>query len=300
MSPFKMVLYFMEAVPFYIFYGFFLSMPCSWASAIGGKGLRFLGPLLPFNKRALKNLRKAFPDKSKTEIFKITQDMWENLGRTVAEFPHIHTLVKDPKNLEISGIEHVDVLINDNLPGLFFAAHLANWEISQLVAMHRGISICLIYRAANNPLVNFLIQWTRSKAPRLFYVPKGSTGARESLQALKNGGHVGLLADQKMNDGIIIPFFGYPAMTAPAIAQLARKFKAPIVAAQVIRLKGTRFKIIYESPFFVEETSDSSKDIEKTMIKINEILERWIRENPGQWLWLHNRWPSDLVQNRVI
>jgi KDO2-lipid IV(A) lauroyltransferase len=25
---------------------------------------------------------------------------------------------------------------------------------------------------------------------------------------------------------------------------------------------------------------------------VNALFEDWIRDRPGQWLWLHNRWPE--------
>jgi len=288
---FRKVKHFIEAVFFQVFYSFFWVLPLSWASWIGGKCARLIGSYTPLNKRALRNLKRAFPEKTELERFKISQDMWENLGRTIGEFPHMHTLVKNSKYVEVNGIENVDFLRDDNLAGLFFSAHLANWEISSLVAVQRGFSLLLLYRASNNPFINFLIQRQRQKCSSLLYYPKGKIGAREALRALREGRHVGMLMDQKMNDGMPIPFFGSPAWTAPAIAQFALKFKAPIVAAQVVRLKGAHFKIIYEKPFFAEKTENSEEDIKKTLEKINQTLERWIRENPGQWLWLHNRWP---------
>ena len=290
-NPFiKKIRHFIEALIFQIFYSFFWMFPLSGASWVGGKLARSMGSYTSLNRRALRNLKRVFPEKTDSECFKISQDMWENLGRTIGEFPHMHALVKDPKRIEIEGIENVDFLRDDQTPGLFYAAHLANWEISSLVAVQRDFSLLLLYRASNNPYINFLIQHQRQKCSSLFYQPKGRIGARAALKALKEGGHVGMLMDQKMNDGVPIPFFGVPAWTAPAIAQFALKFKAPIVAAHVIRLEGARFKIIYEKPFFVENTGNAEKDVEKALERINQTLERWVRENPGQWLWLHNRW----------
>ncbi|HQS84275.1 MAG TPA: lauroyl acyltransferase [Alphaproteobacteria bacterium] len=279
-----------EAFLFLIFYSFFWIFPLSWASWLGGTLARLIGPSTSLNKRALRNLKRAFPEKTESECFKISQDMWENLGQTMGEFPHMHTLVKGSKYIQVEGIENVDFLRDDKNAGLFFSAHLANWEISSLVAVQRNFSLLLLYRASNNPVINLLIQGQRQKCASLFYYPKGKLGARAALKALKEGGHVGMLMDQKMNDGMPSSFFGMPAWTAPAIAQFSLKFKAPIVAAHVIRLKGARFKIIYEKPFFAENTGNPEEDIKKVLEKINQTLERWVRENPGQWLWLHNRW----------
>ena len=29
------------------------------------------------------------------------------------------------------------------------------------------------------------------------------------------------------------------------------------------------------------------------LIRINAKLESWIRERPGDWLWMHKRWPKE-------
>jgi Kdo2-lipid IVA lauroyltransferase/acyltransferase len=28
------------------------------------------------------------------------------------------------------------------------------------------------------------------------------------------------------------------------------------------------------------------------MTQVNQVLERWIREQPDHWFWLHRRWPE--------
>ena len=112
------------------------------------------------------------------------------------------------------------------------------------------------------------------------------------LQTFRGGGHLAMLVDQKMNDGIAVPFFGRPAMTAPALAELALRFDCPVVAARVVRLKGARFRLIAEPPMRFEKTGDQARDVLAAMTWVNSRIEEWVRETPEQWLWLHNRWPG--------
>lgn len=51
-------------------------------------GSRALGPRLAITKRAVANLGHAFPEKGAGEITAIVKGMWDNLGRTAAEYPH--------------------------------------------------------------------------------------------------------------------------------------------------------------------------------------------------------------------
>jgi KDO2-lipid IV(A) lauroyltransferase len=101
-----------------------------------------------------------------------------------------------------------------------------------------------------------------------------------------------MLVDQKMNDGVPIPFFGRDAMTAPAVAQFATRFKCPLVPARVERLNGANFRVTVYPPMEFPHTEDGHGDNRLLLIRINEVLESWIRERPDQWLWVHRRWPE--------
>jgi KDO2-lipid IV(A) lauroyltransferase len=242
------------------------------------------------------NLQRAFPEKNAAQIARIVRRMWDNLGRVVAEFAHLDSLdvyaLGGP--VEVVGGEYLDQLRDDGKPGLFFSAHLGNWELAPLAASQRGIHLHQIYRAANNPHLEWLYRRRRA-VTESGLIPKGAKGARELLRVIKAGGHVGILVDQKMNDGIAIPFFGRPAMTAPALAQISLKYDCPAVPVRVERLDGGRghFRITIYPPLKVEKTGDHQRDIIRLMTQVNGLLEAWIRERPEQWLWVHNRWPPE-------
>lgn len=98
--------------------------------------------------------------------------------------------------------------------------------------------------------------------------------------------------DQKLNDGIAVPLFGRPAMTSPALAELALRFRCPVVPGHVERIGPARFRMIPEPPLMLPETGDREADIASLTRQVNECLERWIRARPESWLWLHRRWPD--------
>ena len=122
--------------------------------------------------------------------------------------------------------------------------------------------------------------------------PKGAAGARLALAHLSRGGYLGMLMDQKMNDGIEARFFGRPAMTAPALAALALRFRCPVVPAHVQRVGPARFRLVCEEPLDLPDTGDRQADILAVTQAVNDRLERWIRARPEGWLWLHRRWPK--------
>ncbi|MBT3789779.1 MAG: lauroyl acyltransferase [Alphaproteobacteria bacterium] len=283
----------LEAVAVRGLMGLFSLLPIDAASACGGYLARWIGPVLGVSRGAAARLQEFFPDKSKSEIQDIVADMWENLGRTVAEFPHLSKLDTTVSNdrIELVGAETIDGLKSRGQASIFFSAHFANWELVPLTVDQRSMKTTIAYREANNPLVDKMIRDLRARAVTASHVPKGAAGAKALLLALKNGESLGLLVDQKMNDGIAVPLFGRDAMTAPALAQLALKFNAPIVPIHCERLKGARFRIVVEDPLTVSISGDKSTDIYNIMCQVNAHIEAWVRENPAQWMWLHKRWP---------
>ncbi len=267
------------------------------ASNLGGRVMRALGPRLSASRIADANLRRALPHLDAGERSRIIRGVWDNLGRTAAELPilaRLHRKESGP-GWEFEGEEHLRGLREAGGPAIFFSAHLANWElVGPAVAAH-GVPMAGFYRAASNTLADGIIQDLRRDA-RGGAVPmfaKGSRGARDAMAHLKRGGILGMMMDQKMNDGIPVAFFGRDAMTAPALAHYAARFRCPVIPVHVVRLGPARFRVICEAPLDLPDTGDRTADAGALMLEVNRTLETWIRRQPECWLWLHRRWPKD-------
>ncbi len=284
----KTLRYALEAALVHIIYGFFWLLPVEAASNLGGFIMRHVGPRLGLSRRARRNLTRAFPEKNASEINRIIAGMWDNLGRVAAEYPHLRRIAA---RTEFAGEEHLHALRDDGKPGILFGAHLANWEVHAIAAKRAGLPVHLVYRKPNNPFVDAILRHARDSGAA-GQVAKGFDGAREIVSILKTGGHIGLMADQKMNEGLPIPFFGRDAMTAPAIAHFTMKFACPLHPTRVERLGGCKFRMTTYPAMRIEESGDREKDTIKILTEINALIESWVRERPEQWLWIHNRWPG--------
>ncbi len=277
-----------------VFYGFFALLPLDTASWLGGWLARKIGPRLRVTRNARRNLKRIFPALNEAEIERIIVDMWDNLGRTAGEHPHLSRFdpyVDDPR-VEVVGGEELDKLRDDGKTGLLFAGHIANWELSPLAGVKRGLALHLVYRRANNPFFDELVQKGRAVLGGDLF-PKGSDGAKQVMRAMLRGDHMAMLVDQKMNDGIAVPFLGYDAMTASAVAELALRFDCPLVPARVERLGGAHFRVSFEPPLEKLRTGDKQRDVKLLMTAVNDRLSAWIKDRPEQWLWVHNRWPAE-------
>ena len=287
-----------EAAALHVVHFVFRALPLDTASALGGAVARWIGPHLRVSRRARRNLERVLPELDRPQIDAIIREMWDNLGRVVAEMPHLPRIrVFDgdvghgPRRVEVIGLEHLDAARAGDKPMIFFTAHIGNWEIGPLVSSRRGLPLHVVYRSANNPWANRLFLSGRREVVGGL-IPKGAEGARLTLKALQAGETLGMLVDQKMNDGISVPFMGREAMTAPALAQLALKFDCVVLPVWVERRGGAYYRLTIEPPVELVRTGDRHADIRATMARVNARMEAWIRKRPGQWLWLHRRWPD--------
>lgn len=275
----------------------FRLFPVEVVSGISGNILRRFGPLIrPVSKRAEDNLRLIFPDWPEKKIRATIADVWENLGRTAAEYAHLDkfSIHGDNPRILTEGAENILHLWPEPGRAVFVSGHFANWEISGIAAHQQDLKFGVIYRALNNPLVDEYIINKRAKVTTRRQIPKGMAGARPMIDLLKEGYSVAFLSDQKLNTGgILVPFMGHMAMTAPAAARISVRFNLPVVINSTERLPGARFKVTTHPPLEFTPTGDLLADVEALTIKINEALEGEIRARPGQWLWFHRRWPKD-------
>jgi KDO2-lipid IV(A) lauroyltransferase len=267
-------------------------LPLDWASALGGALARWIGPHSGVSKRARSNLRNAFPELGEAAIKAIVRGMWDNLGRVVFEYPHlrkIEVFAADGR-VAVRGLDNLERALAAKRQVIMFSAHLGNWEIAALAGGQYGLDIAQIYRAANNPHIDRMVRRLRGDLGEL--IPKGAVASRRAVAALRRGGHLSLLVDQKLNDGIAVPFFGRPAMTAPALALLALRFDCDVLPVRVERLGGARFRLTVHPPLPLPRSGDRDADAMALMTEVNRTLEDWIRERPEQWFWPHHRWPD--------
>ena len=123
-------------------------------------------------------------------------------------------------------------------------------------------------------------------------IAKSRTAGKALIQSIKNKRHIGVLLDQKYREGIAVPFFGMKAMTNPVFIQLCQKYDCPLVPVRNIRRGPARFEIILYEPIALFTDDGAPRAPEDVLLEINALLESWITEHPGQWLWLHRRWNS--------
>jgi Kdo2-lipid IVA lauroyltransferase/acyltransferase len=254
------------------------------ASDFGASLFEKIGMKLAVSNRARNNLSKIFSVQTASEREEIVRQVWQNLGRMLAESPAFLKMNETELEKHFNLINIENLLKYKNKKALFFTAHMGNWEIARKMVEFKGIKLHAVYRKMNNPRIESLVSELRGSLD-IPMIPKGKAGAKILIDKIKNQKQIVMLLDQKMNDGIAVDFMGHPAMTAPAIATLALKYDCPIIPIQIVRKDKYYFDMIFHP-----ELDLNNKDEATIMQEINDIIGSWVKQNPGQWFWLHKRW----------
>jgi KDO2-lipid IV(A) lauroyltransferase len=168
---------------------------------------------------------------------------------------------------------------------VFVTGHVGNWELLAQRIILAGFDGATVARDAPNPYIGRWLEQERS-AGSLETINRGDPrSARKILAALKRGALLGVLLDQDTKvQSVHVPFFGRPAATPIAAAQLALRRNAPVVAGFIARKPegGHRIRLA--------RVDVGSLDATAATARFTALIEEAIRSNPTEWVWFHDRW----------
>jgi KDO2-lipid IV(A) lauroyltransferase len=263
------------------------------ASSLARGIVKGMAPRLKRTGHITRNLRTAFPEKTGRQIQELAREVWGSAGQLLVEYAHLKTLcITNPEDhLEVVRNWDAQAYRRGDKPAVFVTAHMANWELAAAMAAAVGVPLTVVYTPLKNPYIDRMLQRRRRAVGCAFVTKKAAS--RQILRELQKGRGVGLLVDQRVNDGELVPFFGEEALTSISPARLALKFGCDLVPVQVERLGGSRFRVTFHPP--VQADDDAADNHEKALRmtrKVNEHFEAWIREQPEQWICWKRRWPK--------
>ena len=263
------------------------------ASYIGGLLGKFIGPLFRSTSIIIKNIKIGLGEIDKIKEKEIVDGMWSNIGKTFAEY----VFLKDFKfnkttlnHIKIKGTNYLNDIKKSNESVIFYSGHFANFELMAMELDKFGIKTAAIYRPLNNFFLNPIMEYLRMKYICPNQIPKGRIGMREIINKIKDGFSIALMVDQRVGEGLRVPFFNRLAHTTTIPAQLALKYNCKLVPISLKRIENVNFEMTVHQPYKIEKTENADQDTQKITLEINQIIEKMIIENPTQWLWSHNRW----------
>ncbi len=224
------------------------------------------------------------------EIIKLS---FLNLAMSAVEFiriPVMKSAIKDYVSFDEKSVKILREAVARGHGVILMASHMANWEYVGVRIVAEGFPLHAIYTPQRNQGgANDIIMNTRAQTPGMSMIDNKGAGLREVFRVLKAGGIIVILQDlDARRDGVIIDFLGLPASTHDGIMKLYEKFKCAIVPVQ--------YKRDWNNPtqhsITISEILSDRKNF--NLETCNKVIGEWIKEEPGQWLWLMDRWEFTL------
>jgi len=289
----KIIKYFFEFICIISLFSIFKIIGLRNASNIGSILGRFVGPLFRSRHIIQQNIKIGLGNVDKKKETEIVNGMWSNIGRTFAEYVFLKDFKFNKTNfdhIKINGTNHLDDIKKNNKSAIFYSGHFANFELMAMELDKSGIKCAAIYRPLNNFFLNPLMEYLRMKYICPNQIPKGRMGMREIISKVKDGYSIALMVDQRVSEGPRTLFFNKPAHTTTIPAQLALKYNCKLVPISLERKEGPNFEMTIHEPYKIDKTGNDEEDIKNITLKINQIIEKMILNNPKQWIWSHNSW----------
>lgn len=291
-APVSYSIWGIEAIFMLLFWALARLLPVDRASAMGRWFGRKVVSRLGDSRYMRANYRIAFPESDEAEITRLIRKSWGNLWAVLAEFPHLGRICdissSDPR-VEIENHAYLEELDRKGRAAVFFTAHLGNWEVLGGLMPAMGRSLSVVYTPQSNPLVDAMVQNWRQRLGMKLVEKHG--GIRVLLRGLADGESIGLLMDQRVDEGEHVPFFGRDALTTTAPARLALRTGTDLVPVRILRQGPARYRVVIEPPVPASSQTLDTDTLALEMTRnVNAVFERWIRENPGEWLCLKRRW----------
>ena len=284
----KSIKYFIQFLMISTLFLIFKILGLNFSSYVSGKIISFVGPIFRSKDLIKYNILRALPNLTQQEVKKITNEMWSNYGRILAEYIFIKDfrLSKFENNIQIKGQEILDKIKKNKEPVIFVSGHFNNFELMAMQIEKSGVNLATIYRPLNNRFLNFIMEKIRKKYICKNQIKKGISGTRQLLSFFKKKTSIALMIDQRVSEGIKSNFFKQEAFTTTIPAQFVKKFRCKVVPIYIERIKGTNFKMTIHEPLAYSD----DESIESITLDLNFLLEKLILKNPAQWIWSHNRW----------
>ncbi len=252
---------------------------------VGWLTARLVAPIAGYDKRVRENLAHVLPDLPEAEVRRLMRAVPNNAGRNMIElFSHRafsdrtrHSKVFGP------GMEVIRKAQAEGRPIIFVTGHFGSFNAARVAMIEQGFEMGVFYRSMHNDWFNKRYTEAMGALSQPMF-EQGRRGMMQMVKHLRGGGVLAILTDLNAHDGVPLQFFGKPAMSPLATAELALKFDAPLVPVWGIRAdNGLDFEILVEEPVAASDAVTMTQEV-------NDRLEAQVRERMDQWFWIHRRW----------
>jgi KDO2-lipid IV(A) lauroyltransferase len=280
-------------------------LPFSISRTVCRRLLQGIIAILPRRRRlVLSQLAACFPDATGDSLKLLARRSLEALADGIAAFARISRLGDGEVDRWVTseGFEHLRAALAQGRGVITFSAHTGCWEMMAAHLTRTCPGVSMLVRPLDNPKLDALVAGVRRSGGG--GVINSHRILKDGLRVLRKNGILGILMDQNFyKGGVFVNFFGRLAATSTLVPILARRTGAVVLPLHNVWRDG-KVHVICESPVRLSDHPDPDVAIAEDTQMLTDVVERWVRTDPSQWLWLHNRWkrrpqPGDPVYSRA-
>jgi KDO2-lipid IV(A) lauroyltransferase len=240
------------------------------------------------------NLKYAYPDKSDDWLKKTAKATFVSLATTYLEALALVKMSEaEIKNkIKFSNPELIIQLHSKGKGLILLSGHFGNWElIAYAGGLYSGLQIVIpvVEQKYGGDILNASREAGGNKT-----IPKNKA-ARELMKTILSGSCIAMLADQSADKDkdLFVDFFGRPAVTYRAPADIALKYSVPIVMGFAVRQNDGTYKVDL-AELKHDDLDYSEANVKELTQRHVKVLEDNIKEYPEQWAWMHRRWKHEV------
>ncbi|MDH4163535.1 MAG: lysophospholipid acyltransferase family protein [Nitrospirota bacterium] len=265
-----------------------LPMPAIW---LLGSGLGSLVGMFPskLKKIAAINIRICFPERTDAERASLLRRHFRVLGVSILSYGlgWWSSAERLRKLVHFRDRHHYDQAVASGRNIILFSPHFLALDISGITLSSERPMVSM-YRAPRNGLLDAMLR-KRGRFGALVFERKDNLKAL--IRLIREGKPFYYLPDQDPGgaDAVFVPFFGMPAATVTAFSRIAVMTNALVIPCYNRILPwGRGFEVRFEAPLAGYPSDDPVQDARR----MNESIEKVIRQYPDQYLWSYRRFKT--------
>ncbi|MFQ6058891.1 MAG: lysophospholipid acyltransferase family protein [Anaerolineae bacterium] len=240
------------------------------------------------------NMRRVLgPEAPASQVRRTARHSFRNYLKTLVDFLRLPTLDQQELDglVEASGWEHLDAALEQGKGVLMVGVHFGNWDLAGLALAMRSYPINAVADSFRSERLNRLVLKTR-QARGIKIIPLGYA-LRRIYRALKGNEIVALVFDRPaLEDGVLVRFFGQPALWPAGPAILALRTGAPLIVGYLVRRPDNTFTGQMQPLSLPKTSGDTARDVQALTQKMVNVFEGFIRRYPDQWYMFRPMWPQ--------
>jgi KDO2-lipid IV(A) lauroyltransferase len=266
----------------------FMPLPVLWML---GSTLGALFHLFPskIKKTALINVGLCFPELGREGQRRLVRRHFRALGVSILCYGlgWWSSASRLARLVQTRDRHYYDDAIASGRSIIVFAPHFLALDISGIMLSSERLYISM-YRASRNRLIDRMLK-RRGRFGAVLFERKSNLKAL--IRHLREGRPFYYLPDQDPGgaESVFVPFFGVPAATVTALSRIAKIANAAVIPCYNRILPwGRGFEVRFEEPL----RDLPSGDLETDARRMNEEIEKAVRQNPEQYLWGYRRFKT--------